>query len=126
MPILHKELKFNSRRSDERLISSLADAQAMIERVREQGLGRVTGEMTPGIHALAAPIRDHRGHPAAVVAITGAGGAFDSSLRGETASFLRKIAADASLQLGYSAAKPFERPEKSPVPEKKSHSRTAT
>jgi DNA-binding IclR family transcriptional regulator len=103
MPILQKELKFNARQKDDRLISSMADADTLIHEVRTRGLGRVTGEMTPGIHALAAPILNHRGYPAAVVAITGAGDGFDSSFQGNIANLLRKMAARASVEMGYSS-----------------------
>jgi DNA-binding IclR family transcriptional regulator len=127
MPLLQKELKFNARRRDDRLISSIRDAENLIEEVRKRGLGRVTGEMTPGIHALAAPIRDHQGYPAAVVAITGAGEAFDSTLKGDIATLLRKMAADASLQLGYlPAGKQAESTPDDSARTPRSHSRTSS
>ena len=66
--IMHNEVRANKKRGDTRLPCSQQDALALMEDVRRRGLGRVTGEMMHGIHALAAPVFDHRGH--AVVAIT--------------------------------------------------------
>jgi DNA-binding IclR family transcriptional regulator len=100
--IMHNEVRANKKRGDTRLPCSQQDALALMEDVRRRGLGRVTGEMMPGIHALAAPVFDHRGH--AVVAITAMGPSevFDSRWQGDTAKLVRGIAERVSQQLGYS------------------------
>ena len=100
-PILRRELSFNARRKDDRLVSSAEAAQKILNEVQRRGMGRVIGEMTPGVHALAAPLLDHRGYPAAVVAVMGAGEAFDSAWNGDIARRMRDMTAKASRELGY-------------------------
>lgn len=79
----------------------LTEAWALLETVRQEGLGRVTGEMMAGIHALSVPIRDHQGHVVAALTALGAAGAFDDRAEGRIATALRDAAARAARDLGW-------------------------
>lgn len=84
-------------------IRTLADARAMFAAVREKGLGHTAGAVLSGVLGLAAPIFDHNGSLAAVIACLGPVGFFDDSLDGETARALRDTANDLSRRLGHRA-----------------------
>ena len=102
-PILRNELKANRQRNDPRLITTMEEAQALLRDVRNRGLGRVRGEMMPGVGAIAAPIFDHRGQPAVAIAAVGPNDVFDSRWNGETARLVRSAAEQISAKLGYDA-----------------------
>ena len=75
-------------------------AEKLIAEVRRHGLGRVDGEMLPGVGALAAPVRDHAGKLAFVLTTLGPQGVFDSRWDGAIAGVLRDVAAAAGQRLG--------------------------
>lgn len=84
-------------------IRTLGDARAMFSAVREKGLGHTAGAVLSGVLGLAAPIFDHNGSLAAVIACLGPVGFFDDSLDGATARALRDTANDLSMRLGHGA-----------------------
>jgi DNA-binding IclR family transcriptional regulator len=110
-PIMRNEIRANQKRGDTRLACSPEDAMSLINDVRRRGLGRVTGEMMPGVHALAAPVFDHRGHAVAVIAAMGPSEMFDSRWNGETAKLIRGIAERVSTRLGYSPDRLLHQPQ---------------
>jgi DNA-binding IclR family transcriptional regulator len=76
------------------------DPGKLVAEVRRHGLGRVDGDMLPGVGALAAPVRDHAGKLALVLTTLGPQRVFDGSWDGRTASALREVAAAAGRRLG--------------------------
>jgi len=100
-PLVQDELKANRKRNDPRLMTRLSDAQALLAQVRERGLGRVRGEMMPGLCAIAAPIFDYRGQPVAAIAVVGPNDMFDTRWNGNIAKSIRKTAESVSTKLGY-------------------------
>jgi DNA-binding IclR family transcriptional regulator len=114
-PIMRNEIRANQKRGDTRLACSHEDAMSLINDVRRRGLGRVTGEMMPGVHALAAPVFDHRGHAVAVIAAMGPSEMFDSRWNGETAKLIRGIAERVSTRLGYSPDRLLHHPQSQPA-----------
>jgi DNA-binding IclR family transcriptional regulator len=100
-PIMRQEIRSNQRRGDTRLACSQEEAAALVNDVRRRGLGRVTGEMMPGVHAVAAPVFDHRGHAVAALAAMGSNETFDSRWQGDTVKVIRGVAERVSTQLGY-------------------------
>lgn len=100
-PILTAEVAVNRRTDDPRLITSLDKAKLVIADVKRRGIGRVTGETTPGIHALAVPVFDYRRQPVLALAAMGLGGQFDSRWNGAVAQRLKEAARMLSLRLGY-------------------------
>jgi DNA-binding IclR family transcriptional regulator len=100
--LLMEELAANRRLEDPRLVTSADKAQAILAEVRRRGIGRVTGETTPGVHAICVPVFDSRGTPVVALACMGLGGQHDFRWNGETARRLKDAADDLSRRLGYS------------------------
>jgi DNA-binding IclR family transcriptional regulator len=92
-PFIRRELKA-------RRVASMQDAEALLERVRRSGLGRVTGEMMPGISALSAPVFDHQGGVVAALTALGSTGAFNADPDGAIGVALRAAARRISVQMG--------------------------
>ncbi|HEX6978233.1 MAG TPA: IclR family transcriptional regulator [Alphaproteobacteria bacterium] len=90
-----------ARRPDD--LDALAPDRLVAE-VRRYGLGRVDGDLLPGISALAAPIFDHAGRLSLVLTALGHHGVFDSRWDGVVATTLKEIAAAASRRLGAGVA----------------------
>jgi len=78
-----------------------ADVEDIMEAVRAHGLGRVHGDLLPGVAALAAPAFNQQGEPAAVLTALGAASAFDDSWDGPIAEAVREAARALSARLGY-------------------------
>jgi DNA-binding IclR family transcriptional regulator len=76
------------------------DPQALAAEVRRHGLGRVDGDLLPGVAALAAPVFDHTGKVALVLTALGPHGVFDGRVDGIVATALRAVASAASARLG--------------------------
>lgn len=74
---------------------------ALRARVRAQGSASVAGLLSPGISAVAAPIRQHDGHVAAVLTALGASGGFDAAPDGRIAQRVRQEAQAISAALGF-------------------------
>jgi DNA-binding IclR family transcriptional regulator len=100
-PLLAAEIAANRKMDDPRLVTSMDKADVIIAEVRRRGIGRVTGETTPGIHALAVPIFDYRRQPVAALAGMGLGGHFDSRWNGSIAQRLKETARALSARLGH-------------------------
>jgi DNA-binding IclR family transcriptional regulator len=64
------------------------------------GDGPGLGRPVPGIHTLAAPVFNHAGQLALVMAIMGSSGSFDTALEGDAALLLRAAAQSVSWRLG--------------------------
>lgn len=76
------------------------DAGRLRAEVLRHGLGRVDGDMLPGVSALAAPVLDHAGKLAFVLTALGPQGVFGSQWDGPTAVALKAVAAAAARRLG--------------------------
>jgi DNA-binding IclR family transcriptional regulator len=99
--MLTAEVTVNRTMDDPRLVTSMDKAKVIIADVRRRGIGRVTGETTPGIHALAVPVFDYRRQPVLALAGMGLGGHFDSRWNGPIAQRLKEMAKLLSARLGY-------------------------
>ncbi|WP_183006784.1 IclR family transcriptional regulator [Achromobacter sp. UMC71] len=84
--------------------SSMAGVESLFAEIREQGVARVTGQLSSSFHALSAPIFDGSGELASVICTLGAVGSFNSDPSGATAMTLRAAAQTLSRALGYRAA----------------------
>ncbi|MEJ8825042.1 IclR family transcriptional regulator [Variovorax humicola] len=71
-----------------------------LEEVKRHGLSRSTGEIVPGINAMAAPVFDHKGAIVLSITAIGAAGVFDSHWDGELAKALKACARQISQRLG--------------------------
>ncbi|MEJ8853402.1 IclR family transcriptional regulator [Variovorax robiniae] len=74
--------------------------EAHLDEVKCHGLSRSTGEIVPGVNAMAAPVFDHKGAIVLAVTAIGAAGVFDSDWDGEVARALKGCARQVSQRLG--------------------------
>jgi DNA-binding IclR family transcriptional regulator len=81
-------------------VPTWAELQPQLEQVRQHGISRSEGEVLPGIHAMAAPVFDHRGAIALSLTAIGPATLFDTAWDGEVARVLREGAAQVSARLG--------------------------
>ncbi len=104
-PLIQAEIRANLKRTGGagRMIRSMAEAEKVLVDVRARGMARIAGDITPGINAIAAPIFDNRGYPAAVITAVGPAGRFDSSWSGPVATAMRERTGDLSRKLGFTA-----------------------
>jgi DNA-binding IclR family transcriptional regulator len=108
-PLLRAELAADKGRTAGRTIRSLAEAEELLDEVRQRGLSRIAGDITSGINALGAPVFDHRGYPATVISAIGPAGSFDANWSGPIATALRQRTDELSHKLGYAAASPLRK-----------------
>lgn len=92
-PILAEEF---ARRPEDR-----AGWPALLAEVRQRGLARVEGSLSPGVAALSAPVWDAAGRCTAVLSALGHQGVFDTAWDGRHAQAVRDISAKYSNRLGY-------------------------
>jgi len=85
---------------------SQGEVDGMLREIRASGLARVTGQLIPGIDALAAPVFDHRGAMVLAVTVLGYAGTFDSDPDGPVGRALLGFAGDLSGRLGAAPAPP--------------------
>jgi DNA-binding IclR family transcriptional regulator len=103
-PLLQSEVAAN-RQHGRRHVRSMAEAERLLADVRQRGLSRIAGDITPGINAMAGPVFDHRGYPATAISAIGPDGSFDSSWSGPVATALRRKCEELSRRLGFHAAR---------------------
>jgi len=109
-PLLQAEVRENKARGDSRFIRSMAEAEHLLADVRQRGLSRIAGDITPGINALGAPVFDHRGYPATVITAIGPAGSFDSSWSGPVAAAMRQRTEELSRKLGFAGLSTLRQP----------------
>lgn len=69
-------------------------------RIRDDGIDNATSRPVPGIDTLAAPVFDHTGALALVIAVMGSSGSFDSALDSDVARIVRQAAQRLSWRFG--------------------------
>jgi len=77
-----------------------------LSEIRERGLSRATGSLTPGINGFSAPVYDHSERMVAAITSLGSVGEFDVEWDSPTARAMQQAAADLSHRLGYTPAAP--------------------
>ena len=83
-----------------------AELAARMARIRAHGVDNAESRPVPGIDTLAAPVFDHTGALALVIAVMGSSGSFDSRLDSDTAHVVRQAARRLSWRFGASGAAP--------------------
>jgi len=78
-----------------------AVAQLLTE-TRTRRLAHVTGDLVPGVNAIAAPIFDEKGRIAAAIGALGRPEDLDVDFGGKVAAALTRTAEEISRRLGYS------------------------
>jgi DNA-binding IclR family transcriptional regulator len=78
------------------------EIEPIINEIRNHGVARATGSMTPGINGFSAPIYDFTGNMVAALTTLGSVGHFDEAWSGTLADKVRSAAAELSQLLGHS------------------------
>ena len=99
------ELELNRRTPGTQAPKTKKEMEAMLLTVRQQGLSRIRGTVTPGTNAFGAPVFDSRGGLAAVLTVLGSERTLEISWDGAAARAIREAAASVSRRLGYSPSK---------------------
>lgn len=71
-----------------------------LRQIRQHGMDQALGRPVPGINTLAAPVLNHAGQLALVMAVMGSGGSYDTALDGPVARQLRAAAQAVAWRLG--------------------------
>jgi len=99
-PLIEAELRQDRESLGSKLIRSRNEVQRLLQEVRSRKIARITGDITPGIDAIAVPIFDYRNYPATVITAVGPSGSFDISWNGPVANALRRKCAEIASKLG--------------------------
>lgn len=101
-PFLENELRIQ-KPALEGVPATLAQAWKLAASVRQEGVGRVCGQMLKGVSSVSAPVFDYSGKLVLALTMLGSEAHFDASDDGPSSQQLRKAAEDLSTQLGYRA-----------------------
>jgi DNA-binding IclR family transcriptional regulator len=105
-PFLKKMLDEELREAAESSKTAVTTVRRQLEKtlteIREQGISRATGSLTPGINGFSAPVYDHTGNMVAAITALGSMGEFDAEWDGELAKAMRSAALALSHRLGFS------------------------
>ena len=77
--------------------------ERQLNEIRQKGLSRATGSLTPGINGFSAPVFDHSGSMVAAMTSLGAVGEFDAAWDSPLARAMLESTQIFSRQLGYTA-----------------------
>jgi DNA-binding IclR family transcriptional regulator len=100
MPLLKQELSQLHKAPRRGMPNNAAQAQALLEETRQQGLGRVVDTLLPGISGLATPVWDASGRICLALVSLGSSASFDADYAGHVAQALRQTAKMIGVQLG--------------------------
>jgi DNA-binding IclR family transcriptional regulator len=79
---------------------SQARVAKLLEETRQHGLARVTGDLVPGVNAVAAPLFDHKNRIVGVIGALGRSEELDVDYKGPIAAALLRAATEISRRLG--------------------------
>jgi DNA-binding IclR family transcriptional regulator len=96
--LLDAETKGSSRSYSQTHVAKL------LEETRQHGLARVTGDLVPGVNAVAAPLFNHKERIVGVIGALGRSEELDVKYEGPIAAALLRAAAEISRRLGRPAA----------------------
>lgn len=97
-------------RFTDRTITGYAELEQELATVRARGWATTVEEYEPGLNALAAPVRDHRGQVVAALSVSGPSFRLTEATFPQVASRVLEAAAEISRRLGYLARPPGPRP----------------
>jgi DNA-binding IclR family transcriptional regulator len=100
IPLLKQELSQLHKAPRRGMPNNAAQAQALLEETRQQGLGRVVDTLLPGISGLATPVWDASGRICLALVSLGSSASFDADYAGHVAQALRQTAKMIGVQLG--------------------------
>jgi DNA-binding IclR family transcriptional regulator len=99
--MLDEELRQTAESSQTAVTTVRRQLEKILTEIREQGISRATGSLTPGINGFSAPVYDHTGSMVAAITALGSMGEFDAEWDGPLAKAMRSAALDLSHRLGF-------------------------
>ena len=99
--LLDDELRALSESSKTAITTIRRQLEKNLTEIREHGIARATGSLTPGINGFSAPVYDHTGNMVAAITSLGAIGEFDVEWDSTTAKAMIAAAKALSHRLGY-------------------------
>lgn len=102
--LLDEELRAAAETSKTAVTTLRRQLEKTLTEIREHGISRATGSLTPGINGFSAPVFDHSGHMAAAITSLGSVGEFDVEWGSPVAKAMIAAAEKLSQRLGHNAA----------------------
>jgi DNA-binding IclR family transcriptional regulator len=98
---LKEEIALAQKQGRKDVPATMAEARALLQKVRQRGASRVVDTLLPGIVGFCVPVFDSDGHMALGMVALGPSGTFDAEWGGAVDKPLRAAAAQLSSDLGY-------------------------
>ncbi len=102
--LLDEELRAAAETSKTAVTTLRRQLEKTLTEIREHGISRATGSLTPGINGFSAPVFDHSGHMVAAITSLGSVGDFDVEWGSPVAKAMLAAAEKLSQRLGHNAA----------------------
>lgn len=99
--MLDAELQATAEAGNSTPAALMHDLEALLAEIRNHGISRASGSLTPGINGFSAPVFDHTGRMVAAITSLGTIGHFDMEWDSPLASNIKEAAAALSKRLGY-------------------------
>lgn len=99
--LLDEELREASESSGVAVTTLRRSLEKNLTEIRDHGIARATGSLTPGINGFSAPVYDHTGSMIAAITSLGSTGEFDVEWSSNTALAMQEAAQALSQRLGY-------------------------
>jgi len=99
--MIDKELREQADSSKTAITTCRRQLEKTLTEIRERGLARASGSLTPGINGFSAPVYDHSGQMVAAITSLGTIGEFDVEWESQTAQRMLAAATELSHRLGY-------------------------
>ncbi|WP_371324781.1 IclR family transcriptional regulator [Dechloromonas sp. ZY10] len=100
---LEEEVENSAQQSKAAVTTVRRQMEKVLDEIRQHGISRATGSLTPGINGFSAPVYDHSGSMVAAITSLGAIGEFDVEWDSKVATTMLAAAAELSKRLGYAA-----------------------
>jgi DNA-binding IclR family transcriptional regulator len=104
--LLDEELRAAAETSKTAVTTLRRQLEKTLTEIREHGISRATGSLTPGINGFSAPVFDHSGHMVAAITSLGSVGEFDVEWESSVAKAMLAAADQLSRRLGSQGAGP--------------------
>lgn len=102
--MLDAELRATAETTRSTLAAVARELEIQLEEIRQHGIARAGGSLTPGINGFSAPVFDHTGRMVAAITSLGTTGHFDMAWDSPLAEHIKEAAASLSKRLGYGYA----------------------
>ncbi len=102
--LLDVELRAAAETSKTAVTTLRRQLEKRLTEIREHGISRATGSLTPGINGFSAPVFDHSGHMVAAITSLGSVGEFDVEWGSPVTKAMLAAADKLSQRLGHNAA----------------------